>query len=587
MRPWRKIRSLSLMQKMTALFVVVGLLPCAVFSIVVYQQSFQQQMADMVNQNTMMLRSLAQDISTRAAQVEVIVKELAGSEKVISLLSAETVEEHIIIMNRDIINDVARAQTHLAGISARILILSKSDRIAERFSAAVRESRLEGDAEYQSFLTSGALSAWGMPCTMIPGLLEEGEVVIPYYYKVFSGKLERLGSIKCGIRPENLFASLNEWNTAGTVMVLRAGELIYQKGQEAPIPVSPCANTSFAESDHLYSIIPMENMDFMLAYALPYAVLREQAMQSSIDALLVCLLVTCLLWITTRLLLSSILRRLHQTVQSIKQIRKGQYQITLPDDGGDEVGELVHAFNTLLSQINKNVDELLRKEQDKRSAQALALQYQINPHFLFNSLYWLQMRLESRQADINGELSDAIASLGEVLRYNLSELPTATLLQERQLMREYIHFMSKMKNSDIQLNCAWDEELDSISIMRFTFQPLLENAILHGLIPKRALRIDATVSQHEEEGKLWICVANNGMPIPREQLQRLTVTLRQPLGDDTASHTHGIGLLNLARRLRLSYGSAAEVDITSSEHKTTITIQIPIEVSTHEISNCG
>ena len=210
------------------------------------------------------------------------------------------------------------------------------------------------------------------------------------------------------------------------------------------------------------------------------------------------------------------------------------------------------------------------KEKAKRHMQALALQYQLNPHFLFNSLLWLQMELEEQGVD--PRITENITKLGSVLRYNLSESLEATLSQEATQLRAYIDFMCDMKQQHIALTMDWDHALDEVPIPRFMLQPLVENALQHGLIRGVDMHIDVSVQRQGD--RLRFRIANDGKAIEPERLQVIRERFRCP---DT-SRSSGLGISNLVQRLALKYADRYDIQAESDDALTVFIIDIPADI---------
>ena len=189
----------------------------------------------------------------------------------------------------------------------------------------------------------------------------------------------------------------------------------------------------------------------------------------------------------------------------------------------------------------------------------------INPHFLFNSLNWIQMSAELGVS--RDQLSEAVLLLGKLLRNNLQGNDMTTLEDEMQCVRDYVRLMNMRKQDPIALQFRIAALPDDLPVMRFLFQPLCENAIQHGMEMGKPLRI--TIDGEQMGEMIWLAVENDGAMIPPEKLEALRVQTRHtPDG-------HGIGLANLSARLRLLYGASAQIDIESNRRYTRITLRFP------------
>ncbi len=568
------LRSLPLLRKLTLLFMLLVLLPCLLLGVMLYRQNFDRRIKEAVDQNAAALRSMAADIRVQATQVETIVEHLSYNEKVRGMLVAPTLEKQILALIGDVTDFVQGSETYLQHLGADIVLICPADAFAERYGVAVRESRFAGDASYQSFVRGTEISSWGAPDAQAPSLAyQTGNAMLPYYRKVMVGLNGRAGVVRCGIQANLLFAPLFIWgdallDDALALIVQRGDEIIHQIGDNSVAPLKETAATAQIESTVLYLAVPLESMGFTLVMALDYGLLRWQSLRASLPVMLAGLGLGFCMMLAARFLLRSMLARLQRTMHAISEIRVEERAPRLPDEGTDEVGRLVGAFNRLLSHIDENVEELLRKEQDKQQAHLMALQYQVNPHFLFNALYWLQMKAEEEGLEA---VSEAVASLGVVLRYNLSPSNRASLGQEAVHMNAYIRFMRIRSNNRIELKAEWDDARNAVELLRFTFLPLVENAVHHGMLPDRTLHIGVAVEA--KEGALWISVSNDGKEMDAETLERVQALFACL----TPQAREGIGLSNLIQRLRMYYGAAVTMEASSANGLTRFDIRIPYE----------
>lgn len=251
----------------------------------------------------------------------------------------------------------------------------------------------------------------------------------------------------------------------------------------------------------------------------------------------------------------------------------------------DELGDLVRAFNKMkyatgeyiltLEEKRKTLDLLHEEELEKLETEKRLemiklelLKSQINPHFLFNTLNVIGGMANLENAATTEKMIKALSAL---FRYNLKtpevEVP---LSQELKVVADYMYLQQMRFGSRItyEVNCQVKEE--PVLVPTFTFQPLVENAIIHGLAPKEA---GGTIRIHiwQREEKLCITVGDNGVGMENEEL----VQLRDGLKQDKEGHI-GIGLSNVYRRICAMYqGSRVEV-YSKKNAGTVIRIELPL-----------
>lgn len=568
-------RYIPLMTRLNCLFGAVIVLACGVLSVFSYQMNLQSHLSQREASSAALLRTMAQSIDAQMAQVEIIVQEMAYDKDVIGLLQGGSLSKQILTISFSVGEEVLRNESYLTALGAKILILSVNDSALESWDTLIYENRLSEDAFYAEFLESGKLALWGGTEN---GLMSsEGDGVLPYYHKVVTGLNTRIGTVRCSVRADKLFAPLSEYD-GGALMVIRDGKMLFGANDGGAQPLEVRAG-SWREGDNLYVAAPLDRLGASLVMRMPFASIRRMAMRDIAFSIIAISLVGVALLMIARRAVEAMLSRLNRLTKAVETIPEGCCAVLLPEDGPDEVGKLSRAFSSLLEQVNAYYDELIQKEKDKRHAQMMALQYQINPHFLFNSLYWLQLQME--ESGVDGALTASIEQLGQVLHYNILGSRLALLSEEKEHILAYVGFVGAMKENHIKLSISMPPELQSARILRFTLQPLLENAIGHGYVPGNDLHIHIDFRVDATQELFEIAVRNDGQGISADTLaalqERLDAAALEGLPVSDQKDGHGTALNNLARRLALTYGSDARLLMESENGNTCARILLPLQ----------
>ena len=569
----RSKHSIPLMGKIVCLFFVVIFLGCIVISMLTYNGEYGQAFDTLRGQTMLMLRTIAQDAGVRAAQTEIVVHELAFNKQIIALFREHNTERYMVQLLFAVQEDVKNSESHLNSLNADILLIQENEALPESYELVVRASRLAEDAYYQAFCRSDALEGWGPAAPAMP-ISSTSEMVIPYYRKVRFGMSTTIGVIRCSLSASRLFQSLEDWNPA--VRVIRQGKEIWRIGDPLwPMP-QQIQEESWVENGMLYVAIPVDKLGVTLLAAEALSPLTDRVRQKALVNMGVVFLIGSILLLLTTALVKRMMQRLKQMTQAVSALpENGDLNaIILPEAGEDEAGKLAQAFGNLIGRIDGYYTQLLEEEKAKRQAQQLALQYQINPHFLFNSLYWLQLQMEEQGMD--KALSESVSQLGQVLHHNLKGNIHTTLGEEEQMAKAYVHSMGSIKGNEILLRVVLPEELRNSRIPCFCLQPLLENAIQHGMIAGTPLHLRILCEADETAGALRITVENDGKPIAPEQL----AALRARLSNARAlmqQESGGIGIVNIQCRLELIYGRDASLTIESADNVTRFRLTLPLE----------
>ena len=554
-------RPISLLNKLTLLFSVIILFACAVICVYTYRIEINRQVDECYNANMLLMRSLAQEIDNALAQVEIITQELAYDTDIKDTFQEDDVSRFIVKLMFDAQERVEISESHLSSLNADMVLIRLDDMMPESYGLSVNRSYMAERKDFMAFLADNRISGWST-------VEDATSDTLTFFHEVYTSIRQRIGVIMCSISKDRLFRLLQ--NVEG-MMVTNAQDILYTwDGAKHPMPEQLQAGAWF-ENNAYYIAQPLERLGLTLLICTELQPLRAQALYNALVNMAAISFVGLLLLAVSHIQARKMLSHLEQTRKAVIDLPEGaDLSSRLPDTWNDEAGELAVAFKRLNSRVNEYYHRLLQEEKDKRHAQQIALQYQLNPHFLFNSLYWLQLQLENR--DMDDTLSDAIAQLGQVLHYNLEEQLTATLMEEKQMAQAYVSFMSSMKGSEISLDIDLPQSLRCSTVPRFTLQPLLENAIQHGFVKGAPLHLHVSFQAKHGGSALHITVANDGKPSPPDRLAQLNAYLQQPAEDHPAG---GVGLRNIKRRLVLFYGETVSMTVASDVQNTQVTITLP------------
>ncbi|MGF9846633.1 sensor histidine kinase [Priestia megaterium] len=272
----------------------------------------------------------------------------------------------------------------------------------------------------------------------------------------------------------------------------------------------------------------------------------------------------------------------------IKQLRKNMHQgvkgiqphLMTKFKGAREIGELNDLFISVLHEIYNLVEDVKRNEKKKRKAELKLLQNQLSPHFLYNTLNSIRWMALIRKQDHIREMVDALTHL---LTYSLRNTDELVLLKdELSVMQEYVK-IQKVRYQNFQLLVHIEKDLENVKIIKFLLQPLIENALVHGLSSiNRPGEIKLCIKKRNNQ--LLIQLSDNGIGIPDERL----LSLQEMLGGK--NEDNHIGLRSVQERIQMHFGFRYGLRILSTEGMgTTMEINMPLirdrEVEIHEESD--
>lgn len=271
----------------------------------------------------------------------------------------------------------------------------------------------------------------------------------------------------------------------------------------------------------------------------------------------------------------AVTRPINKMVFHINEISQGRQDSLPPLKMHYEFQIWMNAFNEMLKKLDISYNDNFQKQLLLKNAEIRALQSQMDPHFLFNVLNTIAWKA---QMSDNEEIYDMIISLGELLRINtISKESAYTLLeQEMKYVKFYIYLQQMRFEDKISFDIQVPDSLMQCKIPGFCIQPLVENAIVHGLEPKKG---NGKLSINIIETKRYMEISINDNGIGFETVP----DIRQIASKNDGSHTH-VGLKNLDKRLELLYGEEARLHILSTPNVcTSISFRIPIHTDVPEL----
>ena len=253
-----------------------------------------------------------------------------------------------------------------------------------------------------------------------------------------------------------------------------------------------------------------------------------------------------------------------------RRIEEGELGVTVPLNGGDELGRLGRSFSHMSLRMKELIDRTYKEEIELKNAQILALQSRINPHFINNALEdinW-QARIEGSES-----ISSMVSSLSVLLNASMAKQDRrlVTLREEMEVAEAYIFFIQQRFGNDLTIHREIEEKAMDGVLPLLTIQPLLENAVEHGIAPAGGGTI--TIRCELNDACMRIGIINTGRGTEKEDRERIEAALN---GQPTGKH---LGLANIVNRLRLIYGEAVTIRVdTDQPGQTSVLIVLPRQI---------
>ncbi|MDQ0059489.1 cache domain-containing sensor histidine kinase [Paenibacillus harenae] len=582
------IGHMNLQKKITLLLVLSIFIPLTLFGYLFYQSSNQFAQERTNKETNQLLHLVNQNVDRLLNEYEAQLNSIYENESVILQLSQ---------INRQAVGAEAQLSADSINRYLRNFLRGKDDIdsiylfsgeklfFADFKGSQYYEEQFREHPEWQQTVQEAGGKAVWMPTYELP--VNRYTYEPSHYFSIgmqvknVADVMQTLGSIYINVKITALDRLANQVKVSpeGTLLIADGeGHVIWHPNAEAyketlkDIPFyedllarrKPFSTIRMNGQLYQMSYIQSAYNDWYYVSLIPNADLKEQSKELR-QFLIVTIFAFGASFIVLALWVSRFITKpIRQMAVAMKQVHKENVEFQLPVASEDEIGLLNAAFNSMGRRINDLIHEVRVVSEKEKEAEVRALQAQINPHFVYNSLDTINwMAIERDQHDI----SSMIAALSDIMRYAIRPGEPLIALEEELKWAQNYAYLQKMRFEDrFDILFKVDEALLRHKVPRLFLQPYLENSILHGMehIEEGGL-ITVTVLKDKHTGGIRVELADNGGGIKEDELH--SIMLRR---------THGIGIYNLDDRLKLEYGPDYGVNIRSEWGEgTVVTIILP------------
>ncbi len=268
------------------------------------------------------------------------------------------------------------------------------------------------------------------------------------------------------------------------------------------------------------------------------------------------------------------IKKLHDVTTTIT---KNDLQALMTSDNVDEITELGMSFNIMIGKIKELLDSKIKEQESLKKAELRALQAQINPHFLYNTLDTIIWMAESKQTD---QVVQIVTALSSFFRISLSKgMDWITIGEELERIRSYLTIQQMRYRDILNFRIEADELVIENTILKLVLQPLVENALYHGIKNKRQGGTIIVRAKPRGNNEVQLEVEDDGIGFTPEKLAKLRAELEDDTGDIKLESGFGIG--NVNKRIRLYYGKPYGLTVESEYTTgTRVTLVIPAKLET-------
>jgi two-component system sensor histidine kinase YesM len=294
----------------------------------------------------------------------------------------------------------------------------------------------------------------------------------------------------------------------------------------------------------------------------------NQVINASVVSLVVAILIVMVVCIVFSLIGASVFSKIMVTdieklTKNMEAVEQGNMEIMVTSDSADEVGNLIRGFGNMINRINQLINEVYVGKISQKESEMRALQAQINPHFLYNSLSLINWKaLETNQTDI----SRLTLLLSTFYRTALNRGKNVlSIRDEISNMNSYLEIQLMMHENSFSVVRDIDEDILEFQTLNLILQPLIENAIDHGIDMKEEENGVITIGGHKDGNHILLSVEDNGVGMDEETAKSIL-----------SKESKGYGVRNVNERIMLYYGEAYHLTVESKLGEgTKITVRIP------------
>lgn len=399
-----------------------------------------------------------------------------------------------------------------------------------------------------------------------------------------------LGYLLLGINTSTFDAqckSVIDTSVSGLTMTDSKGRQLYQYGMKEPaFTESAGQNTEIAyeksqDIRYLKCITKENSLGWTITY---YTDLSHQS-APSLSATITYIILIAVAAITVFILIASLITSavtspMKKLLHSIQHFQTGDFDQQVEIKYNDEIGQLTEGYNQMVNRIRELIQQNYEIKIQEQKAQLAALQTQINPHFLYNTLDLLYWKAIAYDQD---EIAELVYSLSRLFRISLNKGNSfITYEKEAEFLSCYLTLQKSLMSERLTYTLTVPDSIKGTYLPRFLLQPLVENAIVHGLDDNMDNPLlTVTITDHTET--VSISIRDNGKGMDQASINRLLNTDTSAVTKDGTSSDKGYAIPNILHRLQIYYGTRMSFQIESQVNSgTCILLELPVTKTLQE-----
>lgn len=592
---WLNFKNYRLQTKLIVTYVLLTVIPMSLLGYIAnsqYTASIEEQVGEYIPK---LLEQANENIANQVREIRRLPDLLYNSRQVVGVLRKDAHQNRSVLLQDQFTVNSYLSRTYINGGYEDILgvfVLSKN-RVYQSVKIPYANFDLRNNpVPYsQSIELQGTEGMFILPNQI--SLQFEGDppfILVMRQLNDFENRTN-LGTILIAVEVtflENVINRLTDKGKADLWLMDKNGRIIYHTDPEligtidAEATNYPIKNGSFRttseEKNRLISVHRIEETGWTLAHSIISKNLTERT-DLVRNVIIIVFLVSVIISTFISILLAwNVSSPINRLTKLMKRVEKGNFDVDLPIETKDEVGMLANSFNSMVIEIKSLIREKYQIELKQKEAELYALQSQINPHFMYNTLETIAMSVEDDEKETVVKM---VTLLGRMLRFSISNKESlVSISEELTHTKDYLTIQKIRFEDKIDFIVHEDKELDTQMYYtpKFILQPIVENAVKYGNVYGRITIIEITVRMVKhaktETEEIVFLIRDNGPGIKADALEKIQLLLKS---DPMAKRESSFGLLNVHARITMSFGLKYGLRVSSIEDQgTEVEIRIPV-----------
>lgn len=565
----KNTRRNSVVWKSVILYSIIFFIPFTVFVSYIYNASFTGKLSEIRNDQLQLLYQIRENISSSTTIINNIAQEMANTKDVCEFLEAKynSSGEEIINYKMDVFPYLASRKALLSQIYS-LFIFTYNSFIPPSYTKYVGVIGINDfpmKVPKDDYLSN---DFWWIPPSadieLSNPMLQDNATMFIYNRPIYSQNDRNiLGLISIQTETMTLFHTINDIpndNGREIYIVQRDGIVLYSSAPykigEKLLQIAGSSNTDiskylksggFISDDYNVVTLPLDDIACYVVSALPLKNIRSDISASITLTMLAAFGAFALVIFAVIIASFANSKRIRTLVEAMNMVNCGNYSIRVKVGTEDEIGKINITFNKMITKINEMIINVYQAEIKQKDARRLALEAQINPHFLYNMFTMIACTAKKNGDD---EVQQMTLLLSKFYRIGLSDKADfISIREELNYLDMYIKIQAIRFGGRFEFKLEIDESLVEYRVIKNILHPLVENSIVHGIeniVGEMTGKI--TIQILCEEQQLMFIVTDNGFGMPEEQISHIN---RGIFSSDSSS---GYGLKNISERLALFYG---------------------------------